>query len=136
MSHFLKEIFEILFEIIEFSEPYLLVTTIFFIPFTITVTSLPKRFFQYEFTQHLLPSLFAKYESRKAQLERINAMTQNAMIVILMIDLFGLGHFFFGSHGGHEGGSHHEAGAHGGENEHPSQHGAEAVGEHAPPVEH
>lgn len=131
MSHFFKEIFEILFEIIEFSEPYLLVTTIFFIPFTITVTSLPKRFFQYEFTQHLLPSLFAKYESRKAQLERINTMTQNAMIVILMIDLFGLGHFFFGSHGGHEGGTHHESSAHGGEGEH----GAEAVGEHAP-VEH
>ena len=131
MSHFFKEIFEILFEIIEFSEPYLLVTTIFFIPFTITVTSLPKRFFQYEFTQHLLPSLFAKYESRKAQLERINAMTQNAMVVILMIDLFGLGHFFFGGHGGHEGSTHHESSAHGGEGEH----GAEAVGEHAP-VEH
>jgi hypothetical protein len=131
MSHFFKEIFEILFEIIEFSEPYLLVTTIFFIPFTIMVTSLPKRFFQYEFTQHLLPSLFTKYENKKTQLERINAMTQNAMIVILMIDLFGLGHFFFGGHGGHEAGVHHEAGA----GEHTSQHGAEAVGEHAP-VEH
>jgi hypothetical protein len=129
MSHFLKEIIEILFEIIEFSEPYLLVTTIFFIPFTIMVTSLPKRFFQYEFTQHLLPSLFAKYESKKTQLERINAMTQNAMIVILIIDLFGLGHFFFGGEGGHETGTHHEA------SEHTSQHGAEAVGEHAP-VEH
>lgn len=58
------------------------------------ITSLPKRFFQYEFIQHLLPSLFAKYESRKIQLERINAMTQNAMIVILMIDVFDLGHFF------------------------------------------
>lgn len=130
MSHFLKEIFEILFEIIEFSEPYLLVTTIFFIPFTIMVTSLPKRFFQYEFTQHLLPTLFAKYESKKVTLEKINAMTQNAMVVILLIDLFGLGHFFFGSE--HEAGSHHESSAHGGEGEHTSQHGAEAVGEHAP----
>ncbi len=128
MAHLFKEIFEILFEIIEFSEPYLLVTTIFFIPFTITVTSLPKRFFQYEFTQHLLPSLFAKYESKKIMFEKINAMTQNLMIVILMIDLFGLGHFFFGGHGGHEGGSHHEASA----GEHGSQHGTEAAGEQAP----
>lgn len=125
MSHFLTEIFEILFEIIEFSEPYLLVTTIFVIPFSIMITSVPKRFFQYEFTQHLLPSLFAKYENKKQTLEKINAMTQNAMIVILMIDLFGLGHFFFGGHGGSEAGVHHEAGA----NDHPSQHGAEAVGE-------
>ncbi len=133
MGHLFTEIFEILFEIIEFSEPYLLVTTIFFIPFTIMITSLPKRFFQYEFTQHLLPSLFAKYENKKTQLERLNAMTQNLMVVILMIDLFGLGHFFFGSHGGHEAGAHHEGSAHGGgEGEHPSQHGAEAVGEHAP----
>lgn len=131
MAHLFKEIFEILFEIIEFSEPYLLVTTIFFIPITIMVTSLPKRFFQYEFTQHLLPSLFAKYESKKVMFEKINAMTQNLMIVILMIDLFGLGHFFFGGHGGHEGGSHHEAGA----GEHGSQHGGETVEEH-PTAEH
>ena len=131
MAHFFKEIFEILFEIIEFSEPYLLVTTIFFIPFTITITSLPKRFFHYEFTQHLLPALFNKYESKKITLDKINAMTQNLMVVILMIDLFGLGHFFFGGHGGHEGGSHHEASA----GEHVRQHGSEAVGEHTP-VEH
>jgi hypothetical protein len=127
MGHLFNEIFEILFEIIEFSEPYLLVTTIFFIPFTITITSLPKRFFQYEFTQHLLPSLFAKYESKKVMIEKINAMTQSLMVVILMIDLFGLGHFFFGEHGAHESSSHHEASA----GEHGSQHGAEAV-EHAP----
>lgn len=132
MSHFFELIFELLFELIEFSEPYLLVTTIFFIPFTIMVTSVPKRFFQYEFTQHLLPSLFARYESKKTTLDKINAMTQNLMVVILMVDLFGLGHFFFGSHGGHE--SHHESGAHGaGAGEHESQHGAEAVGEH---IEH
>ncbi len=142
MAHFFELIFELLFELIELLEPYLLVTTIFFIPFTIMVTSLPKRFFQYEFIQHLLPTLFAKYESKKSMLDRINAMTQNLMIVILMVDLFGLGHFFFGSHGGHgghEGGSHHEASGHGeavGEHgeaagEHISQHGAEAVGEHA-----
>jgi hypothetical protein len=135
MAHFFELIFELLFELIEFSEPYLLVTTIFFIPFTIMITSLPKRFFQYEFTQHLLPALFAKYESKKELLEQINTRTQMLMIVILMIDLFGLGHFFFGSHG-HESGAHHEAGAHAGSGEeHPSQHGAEAVGEHAP-VEH
>lgn len=135
MAHLFKEIFEILFEIIEFLEPYLLVITIFFIPFTITITSLPKRFFQYEFTQHLLPALFTKYESKKITLDKINAMTQNLMVVILMIDLFGLGHFFFGGHGGHEGGSHHEASVHGETGEHVSQHGAEAVGEHTP-VEH
>lgn len=131
MAHLFKEIFEILFEIIEFSEPYLLVTTIFFIPITIMVTSLPKRFFQYEFTQHLLPSLFAKYESKKVMFEKINAMTQNLMIVILMIDLFGLGHFFFGGHGGHEASSHHEASA----GEHGGQHGGETVEEH-PTAEH
>lgn len=137
MAHFFAEIFELLFELIEFLEPYLLVTTIFFIPFTIMVTSIPKRFFQYEFTQHLLPSLFAKYESKSSLLERINARTQMLMVVILMVDLFGLGHFFFGSHGGHEGGSHHEASGHGGEGEHESQHGAEAVGEHyTPPSGH
>lgn len=133
MAHFLELIFELLFELIEFLEPYLLVTTIFFIPFTIMVTAMPKRFFQYEFTQHLLPALFAKYESRRELLERINARTQNLMVVILMVDLFGLGHFFFGSHGGHEGGSHHEAGAHGGgEHGGGEEHGAEAGGEHAP----
>jgi hypothetical protein len=133
MGHLFTEIFEILFEIIEFSEPYLLVTTIFFIPFTIMITSLPKRFFQYEFTQHLLPSLFAKYENNRDLLERINARTQMLMVVILLVDLFGLGHFFFGSHGGHEASAHHEAGAESGE--HGSQHGGKAVGEHAP-VEH
>ncbi|MDD5215944.1 MAG: hypothetical protein PHQ03_10460, partial [Methylococcales bacterium] len=85
----------------------------------------------------LLPSLFAKYESKRDLLERINARTQMLMVVILMVDLFGLGHFFFGGHGGHEGGSHHESGAHGGEGDHESQHGAEAVGEHyMPPTEH
>ena len=123
MSH----IFELLFELIEFSEPYLLVTTIFFIPFTITITSMPKRFFHYEFTQHLLPGLFTVFERNKERLSRINAMTQNLMIVILMIDLFGLGHFFFGGHGGHEAGTHHEAG-HG---EAGAAHG-EVVSEHAP----
>lgn len=127
MAHFFAEIFELLFELIEFLEPYLLVTTIFFIPFTIMVTSIPKRFFQYEFTQHLLPSLFAKYESKSSLLERINARTQMLMVVILMVDLFGLGHFFFGGHGGHEGGSHHEASAHGG-----AEHGEETASEHAP----
>lgn len=131
MGHLFEFIFEVLFELIEFLEPYLLVTTIFFIPFTIMVTSLPKRFFKYEFMQHLLPSLFAKYERKKVLLDKINAGTQVLMVVILMVDLFGLGHFFFGSHG-HEGGAHHEASHEGGgESEH-SEHGAEAVGEHAP----
>lgn len=125
MGSLFKDIFDILFDIIQFSEPYLLVITIFFIPLSIMITSLPKRFFQYEFTQHLLPSLFAKYESRKIQLERINAMTQNAMIVILMIDVFDLGHFFFSEHGGQEASSHHEVSG-------TSQHGATVVGEHAP----
>jgi hypothetical protein len=132
MAHLFEVLFEVLFELIEFSEPYLLVTTIFFIPFTIMVTSLPKRFFQYEFTQHLFPSVFAKYENSRGLLERINARTQMLMVVILMIDLFGLGHFFLGSHG-HEAGVHHEAGAEAGE--HGSQHGAESVGEH-PSFEH
>jgi hypothetical protein len=128
MAHFFAEIFELLFELIEFLEPYLLVTTIFFIPFTIMVTSIPKKFFKYEFTQHLLPSLFAKYESKSDLLERINTRTQMLMVVILMVDLFGLGHFFFGSHGGHEGGGHHEAAAgHGGG----EGHGEEAA-EHNP----
>ncbi|MDD5229015.1 MAG: hypothetical protein PHD53_09435 [Methylococcales bacterium] len=123
MSHFFELIFDLLFELIEFSEPYLLITTIFFIPFTIMVTSLPKRIFQYEFMQHLLPTLFTKYEGKKAQLERINAMTQNAMIVILLIDLLTLGQFFFG---GNEIETHHEAGTHSIETaEHPSEHGAE-----------
>lgn len=130
MAHLFAEIFELLFELIELLEPYLLVTTIFFIPFTIMVTSIPKRFFQYEFTQHLLPSLFAKYESKSKLLERINTRTQMLMVVILMVDLFGLGHFFFGSHGGHEGGAHHEASAHGG-----TEHGEEVETEHTP-VEH
>ena len=112
MAHIFEYIFEVLFEFIEFSEPYLLVTTIFFIPLTITITSLPKRFFQYEFTQHLLPALFAQYESKKTTLERINGITQNAMVVILLIDLFGLGHFFFGGSGGHESSSHHEVSGH------------------------
>ncbi len=109
MAHIFEFIFEILFE---FIEPYLLVTTIFFIPLTITITSLPKRFFQYEFTQHLFPALFAKYESKKTTLERINGITQNAMIVILMTDLFGLGNFFFGSRGWHDSSSHHEVSGH------------------------
>jgi hypothetical protein len=34
------------------------------------------------------------------------------MIIILMIDLFGLGHFFFGGHGGHESNPHHEVSGH------------------------
>lgn len=132
MAHLFEFIFEVLFELIEFLEPYLLVTTIFFIPFTIMITSLPKRFFQYEFMQHLLPSLFSKYEGKKTMLDKINAMTQNLMVVILMVDLFGLGHFFFGSHGGHEGG-HGGSSSHGAEaGEHGSQHGAESVGEHSP----
>jgi hypothetical protein len=105
MSH----LFELLFELIEFLEPYLLFTTIFIIPLTITITTLPRRFFAYEFTQHLLPSLFAMYEKNRVILEKLNGFTQNAMIVILMVDLFGLGHFFFGSHGGHEAGAHHGA---------------------------
>lgn len=124
MAHFFELIFELLFELIEFLEPYLLVTTIFFIPITIMITSVPKRFFQYEFTQHLLPSLFAKYEKHESLLARINARTQMLMVVILMVDLFGLGHFFFGSHGGHEGGAHHEASAEHG--------GGEAAPEHNP----
>jgi hypothetical protein len=127
MAHFFAEIFELLFELIEFLEPYLLVTTIFFIPMTIMITALPKRFFHYEFTQHLVPALFAKYEKHQGLLERINTRTQMLMIVILMVDLFGLGHFFFGSHGGHEGGSHHEASAHGGE---AAGHGEEATPDH------
>lgn len=129
MAHLFEEIFELLFELIEFLEPYFLVTTIFFIPFTITMTSVPRLFFKHEFTQHLLPSLFAKYERNRELMEKINTRTQMLMVVLLCIDLFGLGHFFLGSHEGHEGGSHHEASGHGGENEH-SEHGAEAVGEH------
>lgn len=128
MGHFFAEIFELLFELIEFLEPYFLVTTIFFIPFTITITSVPKLFFKYEFTQHLVPSLYEKYERHREMMEKINTRTQMLMVVLLCIDLFGLGHFFFGSHGGHEGG-----GSHGAESaEHGSQHGAEAVGEHSP----
>lgn len=134
MAHLFAEIFELLFELIEFLEPYFLVTTIFFIPFTITMTSVPKLFFKYEFMQHLLPSLFAKYERNRALMEKINTRTQMLMVVLLCIDLFGLGHFFLGSHEGHEGGgSHHEASGHGGgEGEHGSEHGAEAVSEHSP----
>lgn len=126
MAHLFAEIFELLFELIEFLEPYFLVTTIFFIPFTITITSVPKLFFKHEFTQHLLPSMFAKYERNRAVMEKINTRTQMLMVVLLAIDLFGLGHFFFGGHDGHE--SHHEAGTHagGGEGEHESQHGAES----------
>lgn len=127
MAHFFAEIFELLFELIEFLEPYLLVTTIFFIPFTIMVTSVPKRFFQYEFTQHLLPTLFNKYESKRDLLERINSRTQMLMVVILMVDLFGLGHFFLGSHGSHEAGAHHGASSHG------SEPAAETDDEHANP---
>ncbi len=129
MARLFEEIFELLFELIEFLEPYFLVTTIFFIPFTITMTSVPRLFFKHEFTQHLLPSLFAKYERNRELMEKINTRTQMLMVVLLCIDLFGLGHFFLGSHEGHEGGSHHEASGHGGENEH-SEHGAESVGEH------
>ncbi|MCX7073733.1 MAG: hypothetical protein NTZ70_02810 [Methylococcales bacterium] len=128
MGHFFKEIFVILVQIIEFSEPYLLITTIFFIPFTITITSLPKRFFQYEFTQHLFPALFAKYESKKITIDKLNARTQNLMVVILMIDVFSLGHFFFVEHGVHHGESHQSV-------DHTSQHVAEAVGKNVP-VEH
>ncbi|MEN9896844.1 MAG: hypothetical protein RLZZ66_493 [Pseudomonadota bacterium] len=109
MLHFFELFFELLFELVEFLEPYLLVTTIFFIPLTITITSIPKQFFKYEFTQHLLPSVYARYETKKTLLEKINTMTQVLMVVILTVDIFGLGHFFFGSHGGHGG---HEAGAH------------------------
>ena len=128
MGHFFKEIFLILFQIIEFSEPYLLIITIFFIPFTITITSLPKRFFQYEFTQHLFPTLFAKYESKKITIDKLNARTQNLMVVILMIDVFSLGHFFFVEHGLNNGGYHQSV-------DHTSQHGAEAVGKNVP-VDH
>lgn len=132
MGHFFAEIFELLFELIEFLEPYFLVTTIFFIPFTITITSVPKLFFKHEFMQHLLPSLFAKYERNREMMDKINTRTQMLMVVLLCIDLFGLGHFFLGSHGGHEGG-HGGASSHGAESaEHGSQHGAESVGEHAP----
>lgn len=130
MAHFFAEIFELLFELIEFLEPYFLVTTIFFIPMTITITSLPKWFFKHEFTQHLVPSLFAKYEKNQDLLARINSRTQMLMVVLLAIDLFGLGHFFFGGHGGHEGGAHHEASAHGGG----ESHGEEAASEHG--IEH
>jgi hypothetical protein len=109
MLHFFELFFELLFELVEFLEPYLLVTTIFFIPLTITITSIPKNFFKYEFTQHLLPSVYARYEAKKTLLEKINTMTQVLMVVILTVDIFGLAHFFFGSHGGHGG---HESGAH------------------------
>lgn len=128
MGHLFAEIFELLFELIEFLEPYFLITTIFFIPFTITMTSVPKLFFKYEFTQHLLPSVFAKYERNRELMEKINTRTQMLMVFLLCIDLFGLGHFFLGSHEEHGGGSHHEASGHGGEGEH----GAEAVDEHSP----
>jgi len=109
MLHFFELFFKLLFELVEFLEPYLLVTTIFFIPLTITITSIPKRFFKYEFTQHLLPSVYARYEAKKMLLEKINAMTQALMVVILIVDLFSLVHFFFGSHDVH---SAHEAGVH------------------------
>lgn len=127
MGHLFAEIFELLFELIEFLEPYFLVTTIFFIPMTITITSLPKWFFKHEFTQHLVPSLFAKYERNQELFARINSRTQMLMVVLLAIDLFGLGHFFFGGHGGHEGGSHHETSAHGGGEGH-----GEETNEHNP----
>jgi hypothetical protein len=123
MLHFFELFFELLFELVEFLEPYLLVTTIFFIPLTITITSIPKQFFKYEFTQHLLPSVYARYEAKKTLLEKINSMTQTLMVVILMVDIFGLGHFFFGSHEGHHGS--HEAGAHHEEGEHTPEHAAE-----------
>ncbi|MDQ5939619.1 MAG: hypothetical protein QG557_567 [Pseudomonadota bacterium] len=123
MLHFFELFFELLFELVEFLEPYLLVTTIFFIPLTITITSIPKQFFKYEFTQHLLPSVYARYEAKKTLLEKLNTMTQTLMVVILMVDVFGLGHFFFGSHGGHHGG--HEAGAHHEAGEHAPEHAAE-----------
>ena len=109
MLHFFELFFKLLFELVEFLEPYLLVTTIFFIPLTITITSIPKRFFKYEFTQHLLPSVYARYEAKKMLLEKINTMTQALMVVILVVDIFSLAHFFFGSHDSH---SAHEAGTH------------------------
>jgi hypothetical protein len=121
MLHFFELFFELLFELVEFLEPYLLVTTIFFIPLTITITSIPKNFFKYEFTQHLLPSVYARYEAKKTLLEKINTMTQVLMVVILTVDIFGLAHFFFGSHGGH---SAHEAGVHN-ESNAPEQAGGE-----------
>ncbi len=133
MLHFFELIFELLFELVEFLEPYLLVTTIFFIPLSITITSIPKQFFKYEFTQHLLPAMYARYEAKKGFLEKWNLMTQRLMIVILMVDIFGLGHFFFGSHeghhGGHETGAHHEAGEHGGEHAPEHELGHEVVHE-------
>jgi hypothetical protein len=125
MLHFFELFFELLFELVEFLEPYLLVTTIFFIPLTITITSIPKQFFKYEFTQHLLPSMYARYEAKRTFLDNLNLMTQRLMIVILMVDIFGLGHFFFGSHeghGGHEAGAHHESGHEAGGHE--SEHGS------------
>jgi len=109
MLHFFELFFKLLFELVEFLEPYLLVTTLFFIPLTITITSIPKRFFKYEFTQHLLPSVYARYEAKKMLLEKINTMTQALMVVILVVDIFSLAHFFFDSHDVH---SAHEAGTH------------------------
>lgn len=122
MLHYIELFFELLFELDDFLEPYLLVTTIFFIPLTITITSIPKHFFKYEFTQHLLPSVYARYDAKKSLLEKINTTTQVLMVIILIEDVFGLAHFFFGStdvHSGHEAGAHHESNA-------PEQAGGEA----------
>lgn len=94
MAHFFAEVFELLFELIEILEPYLLATTIFVIPFAITVTALPKRFFQHEFMQHLLPGLYARYERKKDLLNAINETTQVFMEIILMVDLFGVIEYF------------------------------------------
>ncbi|BBL72861.1 hypothetical protein [Methylogaea oryzae] len=107
MSH----LFELLLELIEILEPYLLFTTIFIIPSTIALTSLPKFFFKYKFTQYLFSDLFSAYERNKATLERINSATQILMCVILLVDLFGFVEFFVGKHGGEHSGPHLE-GAH------------------------
>jgi fucose 4-O-acetylase-like acetyltransferase len=108
MSH----LFELLVELIEILEPYLLFTTIFIIPSTIALTSLPKHFFKFKTTQYLFSDWFETYERNKTALERLNSMTQMAMCVILVVDLFGFVEFFLGPHKAEHSDTHVEA-AHG-----------------------
>lgn len=131
LSHF----FELLVELIEFLEPYLLITTIFFIPATIAITSLPKQFFKSEFIQNLLPNLYLAYERKRPALERANFITQMLMCIILAIDLFGLFEFFLGGeHGGGHGAGH--GGEHGGEHETAGHGESEHNVTESEPVEH
>lgn len=94
MGHLL----ELLIELIEILEPYLLFTTIFIIPSSIAITAMPRFFFKPKITRYLFPVWYEFYEKKKATLERINAITQMAMCVILLVDLFGLAEFFVGKH--------------------------------------